>query len=96
MMCPGDRPGDVSSIRRDAGSGRATGVLFVRRRWVYAATRPADNGAMSLETNKELIRRFYTEIDEGNIDVLDELVDENYLDHSPAPFPGLEAPGARD
>ena len=48
---------------------------------------------MSLETNKELIRRFYTEIDAGNIDALDELVDENYLDHSPPPFPGLEAPG---
>lgn len=48
---------------------------------------------MSLETNKELIRRFYTEIDAGNIDALDELVDEDYLDHSPAPFPGLEASG---
>ncbi|MFD9666715.1 ester cyclase [Rhodococcus sp. NPDC059968] len=48
---------------------------------------------MSLESNKALIRRFYSEIDAGNIDALDELVDENYLDHSPPPFPGLDASG---
>jgi predicted ester cyclase len=36
-----------------------------------------------------LVRRFYEEIDKGNIEVLDELVAENYLDHSPPPFPGL-------
>ncbi|GAA4483773.1 ester cyclase [Rhodococcus olei] len=48
---------------------------------------------MSLDANKALIRRFYREIDAGNLDALDELVDENYLDHSPPPFPGLGAPG---
>ncbi len=47
---------------------------------------------MSAESNKELVRRFYEEIDKGNIGVLDELVAENYLDHNPPPFPGL-APG---
>jgi predicted ester cyclase len=41
------------------------------------------------EGNKALVRRFYEEIDKGNIGVLDELVDENYLDHNPPPFPGL-------
>ena len=46
----------------------------------------------SAETNKALVRRFYEEIDKGNIDILDELVAENYIDHSPPPFPGL-APG---
>ena len=44
---------------------------------------------MSVEDNKALVRRFYEEIDNGNIDAMDELVAENYLDHSPPPFPGL-------
>jgi predicted ester cyclase len=42
---------------------------------------------MSAEANKALIRRFYTEIDKGNIEIVDELVDENYVDHNPPPFP---------
>jgi len=44
---------------------------------------------MSAEENKALIRRFYAEIDKGNIDILDELVAEDYTDHNPPPFPGL-------
>jgi len=44
---------------------------------------------MSAESNKALVRRFYEEIDKGNIGVLDELVAEDYLDHNPPPFPGL-------
>jgi predicted ester cyclase len=44
---------------------------------------------MSAEENKALVRRFYEEIDKGNIDAMDELVAEDYLDHSPPPFPGL-------
>ena len=47
---------------------------------------------MSAAENKALVRRFYEEIDKGNIDVLDELVAEDYMDHNPPPFPGL-APG---
>jgi len=43
----------------------------------------------SAEQNKALVRRFYEEIDKGNIGILDELVAENYIDHSPPPFPGL-------
>ena len=39
--------------------------------------------------NKALVRRFYEEIDKGNIGILDELVAEDYIDHSPPPFPGL-------
>lgn len=46
---------------------------------------------MEPEGNKALVRRFYAEIDAGNIDALDELVAENYIDHNPAPFPGLPA-----
>ena len=39
--------------------------------------------------NKALVRRFYEEIDKGNIDILDELIAEDYVDHNPPPFPGL-------
>ena len=42
---------------------------------------------MSTEENKALVRRFYEEIDKGNIDTVDELVAEGYLDHDPPPFP---------
>ncbi|MEV4505847.1 ester cyclase [Streptomyces klenkii] len=47
---------------------------------------------MSTEENKRLVRRFYQEIDQGNLEAMDELVAEDYLDHSPPPFPGC-APG---
>ena len=44
---------------------------------------------MSEEQNKALVRRFYEEIDKGNLAAMDELVAEDYVDHSPPPFPGL-------
>ena len=44
---------------------------------------------MNESDNKALVRRFYEEIDQGNLDAMDELVAEDYLDHSPPPFPGL-------
>jgi predicted ester cyclase len=44
---------------------------------------------MTTEENKALVRRFYAEIDAGNIDAMDELVAEDYMDHNPPPFPGL-------
>ena len=44
---------------------------------------------MSTDENKALVRRFYAEIDKGNLAAMDELVAEEYLDHSPPPFPGL-------
>ncbi|HZR26388.1 MAG TPA: ester cyclase [Vicinamibacterales bacterium] len=47
---------------------------------------------MNPQQNKALVRRFFEEIDKGNIDIIDELVAENYIDHNPPPFPGL-APG---
>ncbi len=47
---------------------------------------------MSPMENKAVMRRFYTEIDNGNIAAMDELVAEDYLNHAPPPFPGL-APG---
>lgn len=46
---------------------------------------------MSADANKALVRRFYEEIDKGNIDAMDELLAENYIDHNPPPFP--VAPG---
>jgi len=48
-----------------------------------------DHVASSAEQNKAIVRRFYEEIDKGNMGILDELVAENYIDHSPPPFPGL-------
>ena len=42
---------------------------------------------MSTEENKALVRRFYQEIDNGNLEAMDELVAEDYIDHSPPPFP---------
>jgi ketosteroid isomerase-like protein len=42
---------------------------------------------VSPEENKLLVRRFYEEIDQGNIDALDQLLTADYLDHSPPPFP---------
>ena len=44
---------------------------------------------MSAEDNKRLVCRFYEAIDKGNIEAMDELVAEDYLDHNPPPFPGL-------
>ena len=44
---------------------------------------------MTIEENKALVRRFYEEIDRGNLEAMDELVGEDYLDHNPPPFPGL-------
>ncbi len=46
---------------------------------------------MSTDENKALLRRFYAEIDAGNIEAMDELVAEDYVDHDPPPFPGLPA-----
>ncbi len=46
--------------------------------------------ATSTAENKALVRRFYEEIDKGNLAAMDELVAENYLDHNPPPFPGLQ------
>jgi predicted ester cyclase len=42
---------------------------------------------MSAEDNKALVRRFYAAIDQGDIDAMDDFVAEDYLDHSPPPWP---------
>jgi predicted ester cyclase len=51
----------------------------------------ATRGPVMSAENKALVRRFYEEIDNGNVDAMDELVAENYVDHSPPPFPGLQS-----
>ena len=41
------------------------------------------------ESNKALVRRFYEEIDKGNIGVFDEVIAEDCLDHNPPAFARL-------
>jgi steroid delta-isomerase-like uncharacterized protein len=58
-----------------------------------SSTIPREGESMSVEDqNKALIRRFYEEIDKGNIDAMDELVAPDYANHDPPSLPGL-APG---
>jgi steroid delta-isomerase-like uncharacterized protein len=45
---------------------------------------------MSAEQNKALVRRWFTELDNGNLDAVDELIAADYVDHNPA-IPGLSA-----
>jgi steroid delta-isomerase-like uncharacterized protein len=40
------------------------------------------------EDLKDLLRRFYAEISSGNLDVVDELVAQDFIDHEA--FPGIE------
>lgn len=47
---------------------------------------------MSTEENKALIRRWYAEIDALHLDIIDELLADGYVDHTPLPLPFL-APG---
>ena len=47
---------------------------------------------MPAEENKAAARRFLEETDKGNLDVIDELVSPDAIDHNP--FPG-QAPGAQ-
>jgi steroid delta-isomerase-like uncharacterized protein len=47
---------------------------------------------MSVEDNKALTRRFYTEIvNQGNLDLIDEMVAEDFVEHEA--FPGLPTSG---
>lgn len=47
---------------------------------------------MSVEENKALTRRFYDEvINEGNLDLIDELISEDFVEHEV--FPGLPSSG---
>ena len=41
------------------------------------------------DDNKAVVRRFYEEIDKGNLAAMDELVAEDYINHDPPPFPNL-------
>jgi steroid delta-isomerase-like uncharacterized protein len=56
-----------------------------------ATDRDEEGRMATADENKALVRRFYAEIDKGNIDAMDDLVAEDYLNHHP-PFPGL-SPG---
>jgi predicted ester cyclase len=42
---------------------------------------------VTAEQNKALVRRFYAELDNLNPAVIDEVVAEDFVNHSPPPFP---------
>jgi ketosteroid isomerase-like protein len=50
-----------------------------------------EEATMTVEENMALVRRFYAEIDAGNIEAMEELVAADYVDHNPPPFPGSAA-----
>ena len=39
---------------------------------------------MSIEENKAIVLRWFGELDRGNLDVVDELIADEYVDHNPA------------
>ena len=39
---------------------------------------------MSTEENKAIVLRWFSELDRGNLDIVDELIAEAYVDHNPA------------
>jgi steroid delta-isomerase-like uncharacterized protein len=43
---------------------------------------------MSTEENKSIVRRWFAEIDKGNLDIIEELLPVDYVDHNP-PLPDL-------
>jgi steroid delta-isomerase-like uncharacterized protein len=43
---------------------------------------------MSVEENKAVVRRWFQEIDKGDLDIIDEMLHADYVDHNP-PLPGL-------
>jgi steroid delta-isomerase-like uncharacterized protein len=40
--------------------------------------------SMTAEDNKALVRRWFAELDRGNLAVIEELIPEDYIDHNPA------------
>jgi len=43
---------------------------------------------MPVEENKALVRRWFQELDRGNLEAIDEFLSASYIDHNP-PIPGL-------
>ena len=48
---------------------------------------------MSVEQAGTVVRRYFEQINDRNVAVLDELLSPNYVDHTPLPFP---VPAGRD
>jgi predicted ester cyclase len=46
---------------------------------------------MSVEENKELVRRWMAEIDKADPAIVAQYIADDYLDHNPPPYPGLPA-----
>jgi ketosteroid isomerase-like protein len=47
------------------------------------------------DDNNELVRRFYEEIDAGNVAAMDELVAPDFVDHDPPPSTGARPTPSR-
>lgn len=45
---------------------------------------------MSIEENKAIVLRWFAELDRGNLDIVDELIADRYVDHNPA-LPNLSS-----
>jgi predicted ester cyclase len=45
--------------------------------------------AMSVEENKELVRRWFGEIDKADPAIVAQYIADDYVDHNPPPYPGL-------
>ena len=41
-----------------------------------------------MSPNKALVQRFYGDVVGGNVDLIDELADENLIEHDEFPVPG--------
>jgi steroid delta-isomerase-like uncharacterized protein len=39
---------------------------------------------MAIEENKAVVLRWFAELDRGNLDIVDELIADDYVDHNPA------------
>jgi steroid delta-isomerase-like uncharacterized protein len=45
---------------------------------------------MSINENKAIVMRWFAELDRGNLDIVDDLIADDYVDHNPA-LPNLPA-----
>jgi steroid delta-isomerase-like uncharacterized protein len=57
---------------------------------LHRVEQPNEGPAVSAEANKALVRRWFEELDQRNFEIIEQLLPQNYEDHSP-PLPDLPA-----